>query len=253
MTEDRTPLFDAGEDRESRFVDELIRDSDTLRAQLGAHLGWSEGWCCCGSRLEIRKKLLRRHPRSDQLDGDVDLLAIPLTLEASGKFRWPPLLDFIAAAEFKVTTVDVEGNVNPHALNEIGQEEARTQARKLCLLGFNRVALVYCVVNEPGLPTIGSSWMFNSVRVVDAADRLSSRLKADATDPFGTLILPIAAIPGRPEAEAGGSSDTAWTIAPVAENPLRLNPIVAARRRRLEDNLERVLRRYDEARLSFSW
>jgi len=156
----------------------------------------------------------------------------------NGKMKWPP--DFSAgftAAEVKVAVFSAEGRLKR---TEEGSGHAiRKQARRLCELGFDRVALVRALVTEAASVPGCNPWMVAGANAGQGGYELAERLVIKEDDPFGTLLAPLGAIPDRPESEAGAGG--ICIIKPIPNNPLRVDPCVDNRRRHILDVLSREL------------
>ena len=75
-------------------------------------------------------------PPSDAYPSQVQWLAI-LEMVYEGKVKWPPDLSYIAAVEAKAAYYNAAGDLKAAG----GKRKGRSQARELCLMGFDRVAL----------------------------------------------------------------------------------------------------------------
>lgn len=161
-----------------------------------------------------------------------------------GGIAWPPVLSRISAVEAKVVRCDLNRHTRRRNLGGQAQEHARAQARGLCELGFDRVALARIVVAHPVHADGGSSWMAAGAIAGDAADRYADGVIAPPDDPFETLVLSLGAVAHRTEDLAGAEGlhlrenagpnvlrQTATAVSARASIEGRLREVFAARPR----------------------
>ena len=158
---------------------------------------------------------------------------------SEGKTKWPPDLSYIAATEVKAAyysaNADLKATGNKH--------NGRNQARELCELGFDRVALARFVVTEPVDVPGHHPWMVAGARSSRAMDEYLSEPKGilvKEDDPFGTVLISDGSVLGKLEHHAGSTS-AEWLKNPP-ENPYKEQ--AADIRKVIEENLTEVMSKY---------
>jgi hypothetical protein len=158
---------------------------------------------------------------------------------AEGKAKWPPNLSYIAATEVKAAyysaNADLKATGNKH--------NGRTQARELCEMGFDRVALARFVVTEPVNVPGHHPWMVAGARSSRAMDEYLDEPKGILVkddDPFGTVLVSDGSVLGKLEHHAGSTS-AEWLKNPP-ENPYKER--AAEIRKVIEENLTDVMSKY---------
>ena len=228
--EDEAPLPEPG----MKFSgDEFTGDVDVCGASLIPD-SWDEY-----RRLieeETRNADPRTHPTWHHL------LASYRMLE-TGRMKWPPDLSVIAAAEFKASYYSAADDLKATGIG--GQQSDRRQARDLCRMGFDRVALVRVLVTEPVAPGEIHPWIEAGIRSGDAADEMRQQMRAEEGDPFGTLLFSVGAVVEGLEHERGSTTECE-PLRQVPENPLREK--AAELREVVERNLHEVMSRYQTPR-----
>jgi hypothetical protein len=163
---------------------------------------------------------------------------------SEGKTKWPPDLSYIAATEVKAAYysagADLKATGNKH--------NGRTQARELCEMGFDRVALARFVVTEPVDVPGHHPWMVAGARSSRAMDEYLSEPKGILVkegDPFGTMLVSDGSVLGKLEHHAGSISAD-WLKNPP-ENPYKER--AAEVRKVIEANLTEVMSKYPFPRM----
>jgi hypothetical protein len=156
-----------------------------------------------------------------------------------GKTKWPPDLSNVAAVEVKAAyysaAADLKAAGNKH--------NGRDQARELCAMGFDRVALARFVVTEPVNAPGHHPWMVAGERGAMAMDEYLSEHKGifvKEDDPFGTILISDGSVPGKLEHHAGSTS-AEWLKAPP-ENTYKER--ASEVRKVVEENLREAMGRY---------
>jgi hypothetical protein len=156
-----------------------------------------------------------------------------------GRIKWPPDLSYIAAIEVKAAYYDAASDLKAAG----GKRKGRDQARELCKMGFDRVALGRFVVTEPVVSENYHPWMLASARSAMARDNYLDETKGilfQEDDPFGTVLVSGGAIPGKLEHMAG-TTGAEWLRKPP-DNPFKKE--AEAVRRAVEENLLEVISRH---------
>jgi hypothetical protein len=264
-------IFAQGKRRERTAINRLIAGrGGAVKDALNEQLRWALPWAWLGLRIPQRRLLRGLELLANKFLGDVDVFGAPLrptSREEYNRFvteaaeqlgaeahpgwhhqiasmmvlerrrlRWPPDLTYIAASEVKVAYYDADGNLK--ATGAGSQQSDRTQARRLCEMGFDRVALARILVTEPVAPGRMHPWMEAAVRSGSAGDEFRDKgVRLAPDDPFGTLMVLMGAVPGGLE-DMRGSTSWQW-LQDVPDNPLKDD--VAALRRTVERNLTEVM------------
>lgn len=264
--------------RERTAVNRLVVESGgSLGEELNGQLGWNLPWAWLGLRIPQRRLLRGIELSRGEFTGDVDVLggsftpnsrdeyrllieeaartAPPRThpswhhltasyrLLETGRMKWPPDLSVITAAEFKASYYSAGDDLKATGMGS--QHSDRKQARDLCRMGFDRVALARLLVTEPVPPGETHPWIEAGDRGGRAADEMRSRLHAEGGDPFGTLLFSVGAVEGGLEYERG-SITLCEPLRQVPENPLREKSLEM--RKAVERNLHEVMSRYQAPR-----
>jgi hypothetical protein len=155
------------------------------------------------------------------------------------RLKWPPDLTYIAASEVKVAYYDADRNLK--ATGTGSQQSDRTQARRLCDMGFDRVALTRILVTEPVAPGTMHPWTEAAARSGNAGAEFRDKgVRLAPDDPFGTLMVLMGAVPGGLE-DMRGSTSWKW-LQDVPDNPLKGD--AAGLLRIIEHNLREVMSRH---------
>lgn len=167
-----------------------------IKEALNSQLRWSLPWAWIGLRIPQRRLLRGTELPPKKFLGNIDVFGAPLQalsldeyndfvkeaaeqLNGEGhpswhhyfaslmvlerrRLQWPPNLDFIAATEVKVAYYTADGTLKASGLGS--QQSDRTQARNLCKIGFDRVALTRMIVTEPVAPSQMHPWMEAAAR-----------------------------------------------------------------------------------------
>jgi hypothetical protein len=165
--------------------------------------------------------------------------AVSQGMISEGKIKWPPDLSYIAATEVKAAyysaSADLKATGNKH--------NGRAQARELCQMGFDRVALARFVVTEP-VDVLGHHpWMIAGARSSRAMDEYLNEPKGILVkdgDPFGTVLISDGSVLGKLEHHAGSTS-AKWLKNPP-ENTYKEQ--AADIRKVIEENLNEVMSKY---------
>lgn len=267
-------IFAQGKRRERTAINRLIASrggaiNDALNKQLRCALPWA--WL--GLRIPQRRLLRGLELPANKFLGDVDVFSAPLqpasqeeynrfVSEAAGqlgadahpswhhqiasmmvlerrRLKWPPEFSYIAASEVKVAYYDADNNLK--ATGAGSQQSDRAQARRLCEMGFDRVALTRILVTEPVAPGRMHPWMEAAARSGDAGDELRDKgVRVAPDDPFGTLMVLMGAVPGGLE-DMRGSTLWQW-LQDVPDNPLKDDAV--GLRKMVERNLTEVMSRH---------
>jgi hypothetical protein len=155
-----------------------------------------------------------------------------------GEIKWIPSFDYTAASECKAHYLNADGKLKATSIGR--QKHHRKQAKELCELGFDKVALIRIVVTEPINSTKIHPWLEASNRGNFASDKLEKEIKVDETDSFGTMIVSVGAIAGGLE-EARGSVSCKY-LKDVPQNPLIKK--ATAIRKVMEDNLANIMNQF---------
>lgn len=161
-----------------------------------------------------------------------------LHLLVHGGIAWPPVLSRVGAVDAKVARCELSGHTRRRSLGPQTQEDARAQARGLCELGFDRVALARIVVSHPVHANVGSSWMAAGAIAGDAADRYADSVIAPPDDPFETLVLSLGAVAHKTEDLAG--AEGLHLRENAGPNPLRQTATALVARASFEGRLREV-------------
>lgn len=267
-------IFAQGKRRERTAINRLIADrGGTIKDALNSQLHWALPWSWLGLRIPQRRLLRGIDLPAKKFSGDVDVVGAPLQpasqeeyegfikeaaeqLDADAhpswhhqiaslmvlerrRLKWPPELSYIAASEVKVAYYDAKGTLK--ATGSGSQHSDRTQARHLCAMGFDRVALTRIIVTEPVAPGRMHPWMEASARSGNAEDEFRGKgIRVAPDDPFGTVLVSLGAVPGGLE-DMRGSTSWKW-LKDAQENPLRED--AAGLRRLVEHNLTEVMSSY---------
>lgn len=266
-------IFAQGTRRERTAINRLIADHGSgIKEALNSQLHWSLPWAWIGLRIPQRRLLRGTEMPPKKFLGDIDVFGAPLRASSLDEYndfvkeaaeqlngeghpnwqhyfaslmvlerrrlQWPPDLDFIAATEVKVAYYTADGTLKASGLG--GQQSDRTQARHLCKMGFDRVALTRMIVTEPVAPSQMHLWMEAAARSANAGDEFRDKVHVKSDDPFGTLLVTIGAIPGGLE-DMRGSTTCQW-VKDVPENLLKEDAI--GLRKIVESNLREVMSRY---------
>lgn len=264
-------IFAQGKRRERTAINRLIASrGGAIRDALNEQLRWALPWAWLGLRIPQRRLLRGLELPANKFSGDVDVFGAPLRPASQEEYNrfvaeaaeqlgaeahpswhhqiasmmvlerrrleWPPDLTYIAASEVKVAYYDADSNLK--ATGAGSQQSDRTQARRLCEMGFDRVALTRVLVTEPVVPGRMHPWTEAAVRSGNAGDEFRDKgVRLAPDDPFGTLMVLMGAVPGGLE-DMRGSTSWQW-LQDVPDNPLRDD--VAALRRVIERNLTEVM------------
>jgi len=156
-----------------------------------------------------------------------------------GKTKWPPDLSYIAATEVKAAYYSADADLKAAG----NKDNGRGQARELCKMGFDRVALARFVVTEPVHVPGHHAWVVAGARSSEAMDEYLEepkgiRVKDD--DPYGTALISEGSVPGKLEHHAGSSTGK-WLKNPP-ENPYKEQ--ATDLRKVIEANLLEVMSKY---------
>jgi hypothetical protein len=267
-------IFAQGQRRERTAINRLIAArGGALKDPLNLQLRWGLPWAWLGLRVPQRRLLRGIDLPAKKFLGDVDVFGAPLqplSLEEYNSFvkeaanqldpgahptwhhqiasqmvlerrhlKWPPDLDYMAASEVKVAYYGADDTLK--GTGSGGQKSDRTQARHLCEMGFDRVALSRILVTEPIAPGRMHPWMEASARSSIAGDEfLDKGIWTAPNDPFGTLLVMQGAVPGGLE-DMRGSTSWKW-LQDVPDNPLKVGAIDL--RRIVERNLTEAMTSY---------
>lgn len=274
QAEPKDYIYAHEQDRESVLIKRLFADQGPhLTNWFRPTLGWNLPVVWLGLRIP-HERLLRGYSRPPKkFLGDVDVFGASLQVSSDdeyrchvqkvaelcdsethptqvqwlaaldfiydGKIKWPPDLTYVAAVEVKAAYYDADGNLKA-AGNKFN---GRNQARELCRMGFDRVALARFVVTEPVVSEKYHAWMLASARAGMARDDYMDEQKGifiKEDDPYGTVLISGGAVPGKLEHRAGTSS-AEWLRKPP-DNPLKKE--AESVRRAVEKNLLEVMSRY---------
>ena len=267
-------IFAQGKRRERTAINRLIASrGGAIKDALNEQLRWALPWAWIGLRVPQRRLLRGLELPANKFRGDVDVFGAalrPASLEEYNCFvteaaeqlgaeahpswhhqiasmmvlerrrlKWPPDMTYIAASEVKVAYYDADSNLK--ATGAGSQQSDRTQARWLCKMGFDRVALTRILVTEPVAPSRMHPWMEAAARSSDAGDELRDKgVRLATDDPFGTLMVLMGSVPGGLE-DMRGSTSWQW-LQDVPDNPLKDE--AADLRRIIERNLLEVISGY---------
>ena len=155
------------------------------------------------------------------------------------RLKWPPDLAYVAASEVKVAYYDAENNLKATKVGS--QQSDRTQARRLCEMGFDRVALTRIIVTEPVAPGRMHPWIEAAARSGDAGDEFRDKgVWVTPDDAFGTLLVMQGTVPGGLE-DMRGSTSWQW-LQDTPDNPLKEEAV--GLRKIIERNLTDVMSRH---------
>lgn len=267
-------IFAQKERRERTAVNRLIADrGGAIKDALNPQLRWNLPWAWLGLRIPQRRLLRGLEVPAKKFLGDVDVCGAPLqplSLDEYNGFvkeaaeqldpkahptwhhqiaslmvlerrrlKWPPDLSYIASSEVKVAYYRADDTLK--GTRSGGQRSDRTQARRLCEMGFDRVALSRILVTGPVAPSRIHPWMEASARSSMAGDEfLDKGVWTAPDDPFGTLLVMQGAVPGDLE-DMRGSTSWKW-LQDVPDNPLK--EAATDLRRIVERNLMEVMSSY---------
>ena len=267
-------IFAQGNRRERTAINRLIAThGGAINEALNEQLRWSIPWAWLGLRIPQRRLLRGYELPANKFLGDVDVFGGPLRpasqeeynrfvteaaeqldVEAHPSWRhqiasmmilerwrlqWPPDLAYVAASEVKVAYYDAENNLK--ATKTGSQQSDRTQARRLCEMGFDRVALTRIIVTEPVAPGRMHPWIEAAARSGDAGDEFRDKgVRVAPDDAFGTLLVVQGTVPGGLE-DMRGSTSWQW-LQDVPDNPLKTD--AAGLRKIIERNLTEVMGRH---------
>lgn len=158
---------------------------------------------------------------------------------SEGKIKWPPDLSYIAATEVKAAYYSAEADLKATG----NKHNGRAQARELCEMGFDGVALTRFVVTEPVNVPGHHPWMVAGARSSRAMDEYLSESKGilvKEDDPFGTVLISDGSVLGKLEHHAGSTS-AKWLKNPPV-NPYKER--AADIRKVIEENLIEVMNNY---------
>lgn len=158
---------------------------------------------------------------------------------SEGKTKWPPDLSYIAATEVKAAYYSADADLKATG----NKHNGRTQARELCEMGFDRVALARFVVTEPVDVPGHHPWMVAGARSSRAMDEYLDEPKGILVkddDPFGTVLVSDGSVLGKLEHHAGSTS-AEWLKNPP-ENPFKER--AAEIRKVIEENLNEVMSKH---------
>lgn len=271
-------IFAHERDRETVTVNRMFADDGGVLADwLGPALKWNLPFVWMGLRIP-HKRLLRGYPSPPKkFLGDVDVFgaslqavsreeylryvdgvrrilserAHPATVEQcvaqdmilEGKTKWPPDLSYIAAAEVKAAYFNARGDLKAAG----DKRNGRDQARVLCMMGFDRVALARIVVTEPVDFEGHHPWMVAAARSGEAMDDYLGEPKGisvEQDDAYGTVLISAGAVSGKLEHMAGAMS-AEW-LGEVPDNPHKVQ--AAEVRKAVEANLLEVMGRHPTPR-----
>ena len=216
--------------------------------------GWSDvskitlPWAVVGLRLPFR------HVVDDWEEGDIDVLLIPIEPREFVKHiqgeRFAPSLDYMEAIEVKYSLLNRENNLkSPLGFNVKGQwkqrkkqKNARESALKLCRAGFDQVAVLDIVSTEPkeNFSRGSISWFIAGEDAYKARRKLEPQIHFEDTDPFGTILLTLGAVPAHREDTAGSGPSLLIKKTPPP-NPLKAQGIRF--RKALEGRLQEIFSR----------
>jgi hypothetical protein len=267
-------IFAKKEQRERTAINRLIANrGGAIKTALNSQLRWGLPWAWLGLRIPQRRLLRGVDLPAKSFLGDVDVFGAPLQpasqeeyngfvkeaaeqLDAEAhpswhhqiasvmvlerrRLKWPPDLNYLAASEVKVAYYGADDTLK--ATGSGSQESDRTQARRLCEMGFDRVALTRIIVTEPVAPGRMHPWMEASARSGIAGNEFRDKgIHLSPCDPFGTVLAMVGAVPGGLE-DMRGSTSWKW-LQDVPDNPLKEN--VAALHSIIERNLMEVMSDY---------
>lgn len=271
-------IFAQERNRETVTINRMFVDGgDMLGDWIGPALKWNMPFVWMGLRIP-QERLLRGYARPPKkFLGDVDVFgaslqavsreeylryvegvrgilgpkAHPATVEQcvaqdmilEGKTKWPPDLSYVAAAEVKAAYFNARGDLKAAG----DKRNGRDQARELCMMGFDRVALVRFVVTEPVPPQGHHPWMIAAARAGGAVDDYLGEPKGilvEQDDAYGTVLISAGAVLGKLEHMAGAMS-AEW-LREVADNPYKGQ--AAEVRKAVEGNLLEVMGRHPTPR-----
>lgn len=267
-------IFAQGKRRERTAINRLIADRGAgIKSALNPQLRWSLPWGWLGLRIPQRRLLRGIELPAKKFLGDVDAFGGPLEPASADEYndfvkeeaaqlpaeadsswhhqlafmkvlerrrlRWPPDLGYMAATEVKVAYYRQDDTLK--GTGSGGQNSDRTQARQLCSMGFDRVALTRILVTEPVPTSQMHPWTGAAARGSIAGDEfLSKGIRTAPDDAFGTLLVMLGAVPGGLE-DMRGSTSWKW-LRNVPDNSLRQD--AAELRRAVEHNLTDVMSRH---------
>lgn len=200
-------IFAQGNKRERTAINRLIADrSSSLSTPLQEQLGLSLPWCWLGLRIPQRALLEGLELKEKQFLGDIDILGGNLQANSEeqfleyvenykndkahpswaykfaaekilweGKTKWTPSFDHIVAIECKASYFSSDETLKATGIG--GQHGQRLQAKQLCELGFNKVALLRIITTEPIESKIIHPWTEAGKRSHTALDELEKKLK----------------------------------------------------------------------------
>ncbi len=217
--------------------------NDSPEQELAGLYGLRSPWCIYAVNIPFRYI----DPDCNR-DGDIDLLMIPLDI--MGKNLLAPLqidVDFLPfiAFEVKVMILDKADQLKSKKIlsataDDKKQRHNKKQAEKLCLMGFDHVALIYVVAAEPRREICMGirSWV-EAMKVADTAQEMLERMVyTETTDPFSTISFVLAGVP------EGLENDRSAGSPPIFHNRIlsnSLKPQVSVFRSRLTSTLKKIL------------
>jgi hypothetical protein len=267
-------IFAQGKLRERTAINRLIAGrGGTIKDALNSQLCWGLPWAWLGLRIPQRRLLRGIELPAKKFLGDIDVFGAPLQPASQEEYRgfvkeaakkldvdahpswhhqiaslmvlerrrlkWPPDLSYIVASEVKVAYYDSDNNLK--ATGAGSQQSDRAQARRLCEMGFDRVALTRILVTEPVAPGPMHPWIEASVRSGNAGGEFRDKgVWITPDDPFGTLLILMGAVPGGLE-DMRGSTSWQW-LQDIPDNPFKED--AADLRKIVEDNLMEVMNRH---------
>lgn len=268
-------IFAQGNERERTAIYRLIADGgSSLSSVFYKQLGLALPWCWLGIGIPQRALLEGLQLSENQFNGDIDFFGGNLQPNSEqtflqyvqefsdekshpswanklaseqilfrGEVKWIPSFDYISASECKAHYLNADGKLKATGIG--GQQHHRDkQAKELCELGFNKVALSRIIVTEPINSQLYHPWLEASSRGHYASDELEKIIIVDENDPFGTVIISVGAVLGGLE-DARGSLSSKW-LKYVPENPLteKASPI----RKVMEYNLAKIMSQFPTPR-----
>ena len=251
MVEEKVHIPDYPEkERERIAVNRLFTDT-------ASPLSWTQGWSDV-SKITLPWAVVGLRIPYHYIDGgedrgDIDGLLIPLTVEEIlQKEGFKPSLDYIEAIEVKYSSLSRKNKLkSPPGFYDKEQNEwkqrnkqkdGRNQALKLCEAGFDQASVFHIVSTKP--KEYFSSGMISWFVAGDDAGKARGKTKPqiyfEDTDPFGTILLTLGAVPERREDESG------WGPSLLLKKTPPPNPYKAQGerfRKALEEKLQEIFSR----------
>lgn len=202
---------------------------------------------CLNYLIEEGKRLRAELPEEHRYDNEEEIppphnLASKMVVEL-GKIKWPPRLTYIAATEVKAAYYNARGDLKGKG----SEYNGRDQARELCEMGYDRVALSRFIVTEPTESGTFNPWMVASARssramdeYLDHPDPQKHGIYIEEQDPYGTILISNGAVLGKSEHMAGGMTSK-WLLEPPL-NPYQSHTVDI--RRAMEETLLEVMSRH---------